>query len=1057
MKQILSRSFPVLLALILNVLGFQGSGPNAEHAELEALWTLNAKPMASVIQLAPRYESERQFMSKVYESETDFELLGLNWMEELPTATQAHLQVRFRAVEGSWTEWQDVHPDQDGAQQSDGLYTYFVTEKSNAFQYKGQLSTSDNAVTPKIAKISYDAVSGGEQSFVSTLSKLVFDSGASVVSRKSWGADESLRLAKSFGVTDLPESEEDSSSQENNEDPTVAIEKKVSTDADGNDLWWPEEYAKSVKKIIIHHTATTSNLDDPEAAIRAIYYYHAVSRKWGDIGYNFIVAPNGKVYEGRAGGAKVVGAHAAGYNTGSVGVALLGNYQDSALPADMMKGLTGIVYEKAKDYGIDVKGSSEFRGESMKNLMGHRDVGSTTCPGGNTYDYLPDLRKVVGAALDSSHQRSISKDYKFDDNLERSLVTLKPGASSTVTLSLKNSGTETWDSKSYLLVNNSSELLNQVEFGSASKLATLTESSVAPGRTGTFSFTLTGGYEDALTNLEVIPIFNGSKKSTQIMDIGVFVERPEMDFSVLSSNLAKSLKTNEEVSVTLKLTNDGNAIWTNTGQGQTTLVTTASSSLVSSSTLATLTESSVKPGGTGSFTFKLTAPSKAGSHTLYVAPTMAKVNPLSKGSTQLKVKVADTSTSSSSTDDASVTQSSGDLSLQPGESQLAWVQVKNISSKTWSTSGDKAFSVVVTSSGGVEVSTPKVRVKSLSPKTSTKVYFTVTAPTEEGDYKLSIRPRLGSTNLTSSASTMKVAVSKIDWAAATQENPIRIKLTPDEGVGTPILTSANAFALYDDLTKLRTFEATSRVRVTPANGQFTVSSGSLSWTAKGPLRFISNGDDGVMEVASMNQRPAWNEELNDNQFRGIVELRTDGDEAILINELPLEDYLKGIGEVSNNTHEEKIKTMMVLARSYAYYYMTQDEKFPGKAYNLDDDPDTSQKYLGYGFEKRSDKVSEAVKATANEVVTHKGKVVKTPYFSQSDGVKTKSAKAVWGWTDTPWLVSVADTYCKATSFLGHGVGLSGCGADAMAKEGWKYEDIIQYYYTDVDVSNLSTL
>ena len=62
---------------------------------------------------------------------------------------------------------------------------------------------------------------------------------------------------------------------------------------------------QKIKKIIIHHTAT-SKIDDPEASVRAIYYYHAVSRGWGDIGYNYIVDQNGKVYEGRYGGDGVV-------------------------------------------------------------------------------------------------------------------------------------------------------------------------------------------------------------------------------------------------------------------------------------------------------------------------------------------------------------------------------------------------------------------------------------------------------------------------------------------------------------------------------------------------------------------------------------------------------------------------------------------------------------------------------------------------------------------------------------------------------------------------------
>ena len=142
------------------------------------------------------------------------------------------------------------------------------------------------------------------------------------------------------------------------------------------------------------------------------------------------------------------------------------------------------------------------------------------------------------------------------------------------------------------------------------------------------------------------------------------------------------------------------------------------------------------------------------------------------------------------------------------------------------------------------------------------------------------------------------------------------------------------------------------------------------------------------------------------------------------------------------------------ARTYARYYSTISEKFSGKPYHLEDSPETSQKYLGYGLEKRSPNVVKAVADTKGEVVTYKSKLVKTPYFNQSDGKATKSAKDVWGWTDTPYLVSVKDSYCAADKFLGHGVGLSGCGAKGMAEQGFKYQDILRYYYTSVDITDL---
>ncbi|QQR54804.1 hypothetical protein IPG41_06515 [Candidatus Peregrinibacteria bacterium] len=224
------------------------------------------------------------------------------------------------------------------------------------------------------------------------------------------------------------------------------------------------------------------------------------------------------------------------------------------------------------------------------------------------------------------------------------------------------------------------------------------------------------------------------------------------------------------------------------------------------------------------------------------------------------------------------------------------------------------------------------------------------------------------------------------------------------------------------------------------------------------VRFIPE-KEGIMEILTFSQVPAWNTTLNDNRFRGTIEMRQVDKETVLINELALEDYIKGIAEVSNGDNEEKVKTILVLARSYAYYYLTEEDKFPDKPYDLDDDPNSSQKYLGYGFESRSSNVAQAAKDTEGIVVTYKKEVVKTPYFSQSDGKATKSAKSVWGWTHTPWLVSVPDPYCTTTdgTFKGHGVGLSGCGATGMAELGKDFEEIIKYYYTGVSLSSIEDL
>lgn len=1039
----------LLLALLLIIpLGHnlaKGAPSRMEIIEENRVLTLDLEDSASLTSLSDRYKNQSTFLSEVYEAEFPFELLGLTWMEELPGSSDAHLEIKFRSKDGVWTDWQHLEMDQDGATSNgDKLHTYIITDSSVAFQYRAILSTGDKSVTPKIADMSFEYVDGGKSSLYSKFSKLVFSNDTDVIGRSSWGANEELRLAKASTDEQSDDDEIDSAS-DTNEDPDLEIVRTVDEEK-GKDLLWPLEYPKKIKKIIIHHTATTENLDDPDAAIRAIYYYHAVSRGWGDIGYNYLIAPDGTIYEGRFGGDGVVAGHTSGYNTGTVGIALLGNYQDESIPAPMMKSLAGLVYEKADLHNIDPDSSSEFHGTVMANILGHRDLGSTACPGINTYDYLPKIREIVGESMDKRKHANTDTTYAFEEVDSREMLTLDPQSKSKVTLKIKNTGSATWNSSTYLNYLSDDDSKKVLSLSTAR----MNEVSVAPGKTASFTLDVNSGLYGGLANFDLSPVFNGSTKVRNYIDLSAYVEKPLLKFSISSSEVSgKILKPGESANVTVKLKNTGNLTWYNSGTNTVTLAQSGSSQLVSSNKLSDMKEATVAPNGTATFEFKITAPKSGGNYSLYYAPSMAGSNATVKSSGTITVKVT------SSTDDSIITDAGNDTTFTPGEKKTLALNITNNTNQTWTTSGTNKFTVGVTKSGNMTVSDPKLSVNSLGAGRGAKISFNVTAPTTPGTYSIYLRPRVNKKNLSSSAYIIKITVADedIDTNTSSFENPIRIKLTPDTAI-IPILTSKSSFSVYDNTSLLKNFSSGTRVRVEQSSDKFIVSSGSYKTTVSGPVIFTP-ASSAVMQITSWEQRPAWNPSLNDNMFRGNIEIRNVDGALTIINELSLEDYIKGIGEVSNGDPDEKIKTMMILSRSYAYYYMTQAEKFPGKPYDLDDDPNVSQKYLGYGFETRSPNVTKHAVATAGEVVTYNGKVIKTPYFSKSDGVATKSAKEVWGWTDTPWLVSVSDTYCsESTKFEGHGVGLSGCGATAMAKSGISYKEIIKYYFAGVDIQKL---
>lgn len=182
-----------------------------------------------------------------------------------------------------------------------------------------------------------------------------------IISRAAWGADESYRF-------------------------------------DDEEIW-PPDYQR-VAHVIIHHTDTPS-FRDPLMAIRSIYYYHAVERGWGDIGYNYLVDHMGNVYEGRTGGENVIGGHAYEYAQGSSGIGTMGDFSQAATTPEAQAGLVWITAWVGRD--LDPYGSGNFHTtKNLPTICAHRDVNDTTCPGDALYDQLDVIRDHVAAVLDGA-------------------------------------------------------------------------------------------------------------------------------------------------------------------------------------------------------------------------------------------------------------------------------------------------------------------------------------------------------------------------------------------------------------------------------------------------------------------------------------------------------------------------------------------------------------------------------------------------------------------------------------------------------------------------------
>lgn len=178
-----------------------------------------------------------------------------------------------------------------------------------------------------------------------------------------------------------------------------------------------------VQQLFVHHTVTSNDDPDPYATMRAIYHFHTQSRGWCDIGYNFLISADGTVFEGRwarpyrfweahdsesTGGAAVAGAHVSGFNSGSVGVSLMGDYSQASLPPGASRSLVNLLAWEADRHDLAPEACHLYQNPetgaatTLPVIAGHRDAGSTACPGDNVYRALPAIREQVALLMQPS-------------------------------------------------------------------------------------------------------------------------------------------------------------------------------------------------------------------------------------------------------------------------------------------------------------------------------------------------------------------------------------------------------------------------------------------------------------------------------------------------------------------------------------------------------------------------------------------------------------------------------------------------------------------------------
>ncbi|XP_014484296.1 PREDICTED: peptidoglycan-recognition protein LC-like [Dinoponera quadriceps] len=133
-----------------------------------------------------------------------------------------------------------------------------------------------------------------------------------------------------------------------------------------------------VPYVIISHTATEFCTTQSECTmhVRFAQTFHIESRKWSDIGYNFLVGGDGLAYVGRSW--DYVGAHAFGFNSRSIGISFIGTF-NSIIPPKVQLHAAQKIIEKGIELG---KIAPDYK------LLGHRQVSKTLSPGDALYNIL---------------------------------------------------------------------------------------------------------------------------------------------------------------------------------------------------------------------------------------------------------------------------------------------------------------------------------------------------------------------------------------------------------------------------------------------------------------------------------------------------------------------------------------------------------------------------------------------------------------------------------------------------------------------------------------------
>ncbi len=319
-----------------------------------------------------------------------------SWQATADIPGQVHFELRFSEDGEKWNGWEDAGLDPD-ALIEDGLHhgtLIFADEDTRYIQYRLRIKRDEDGVSPQITELKLHFISPGSSS--PELKQTVND--------KSY-ANRSRDISSTG-----QEKRKDAGSNEIMDDETFPLPDYVDRETWGaqEDLNNKEDRRlEDVTHLVVHHSGGNTTASDFAAVVRSYWDFHTHGRGWGDIGYNWLVDPDGVVYQGRAfnldGNKDVRGTHAGGFNSNSMGVCIIGDYSQNRPAREAVSSMNEVLAWKADERGLDPMGSSVHAatGNDLPTIQGHRDVTATSCPGAAFYAMLPEIRRDVGLLVEA--------------------------------------------------------------------------------------------------------------------------------------------------------------------------------------------------------------------------------------------------------------------------------------------------------------------------------------------------------------------------------------------------------------------------------------------------------------------------------------------------------------------------------------------------------------------------------------------------------------------------------------------------------------------------------